>query len=148
MMEMNMSAPLSNDYNKKLKTKEIKEKVYQDYCKWIASGKSHKSWYYDQDDLTLTWQTIERYIKEDEDLDPIHKEIAVAKSLAFWEQIGIDMILGKVLHCSPAVYQMIMRNKFGWDKDSELKDDCRGMFNQTLKVLKEDTSPEINNKKV
>ncbi len=131
-----MPAPKGNDYNKKLKTQEVKEKVYRDYCDWIASGKSHKSWYYDQNGLTLTWKTIERYIEEDEDLDPIHKEIAISKSLGIWEKMGIDMIEGKIQHCSPAVYQMFMRNKFGWDKPFEQKEDCRAIFNQTLNHLR------------
>ena len=132
-----MPAPHGNDYSKKLKTKEDKEKVYKDYCNWISSGKSHKAWRYNKEGLTITWGTIERYLREDEDLDPIHKEVAIAESLAVWEQIGVDMITGKVQHCSPAIYQMFMRNKFGWDKDSEQKEDCRAIFNQNLKLLKE-----------
>lgn len=133
-----MPAPLGNNFKKKLKTKESKEKVYLNYCNWIASGKSHKSWYYDQDGLTLTWKTIESYIKEDEDLDPIHKELAIAKSFAVWEQRGEDMVLGIIKNCQPAIYQMIMRNKFGWDKNTEQKEDSRAIFNQTLTKLKEE----------
>jgi hypothetical protein len=114
-----MSAPKGNDFAKKLKTKEVKEKVYKDYCNHIATGAAHKSWKYEKNDLILTWETIEKYISEDKDFDPLHKQLAIAKSLAVWEKRGIDMMLGRIEKCQPAIYQMFMRNKFGWDKQNK-----------------------------
>lgn len=61
---------------------------------------------------------MEKYIRQDVDFDPIHKEIAEAKSLAHWEGLGMKMMLGEVKGCQPAIYQMFMRNKFGWDRDN------------------------------
>lgn len=29
------------------------------------------------------------------------------------------MMLGQVEKCQPAIFQMFMRNKFGWDKESQ-----------------------------
>lgn len=114
-----MPAPLGNDYAKKLKDKETKDKVYKDYCDHIASGKSHKSWYYDKDGLLLTWVSIETYIKNDEDLDPLYKQIAISKSLDIWESLGKDMMLGQYEKCQPAIFQMFMRNKFQYDRKEE-----------------------------
>ena len=30
------------------------------------------------------------------------------------------MMKGQVEKCQPAIYQMMMRNKFGWDKESKV----------------------------
>ena len=113
---MPAGAPLGNKRACKLKDKKTKDKVYKDYCDHIATGKSHKSWYYDNDGLLLTWETIESYIKNDTDFDPLHKKTAIAKSLAIWESDGKRMMEGLVDKCQPVIYQMFMRNKFGWDK--------------------------------
>ena len=75
-----MPAPKGNDNSKKLKDKKTKDKVYKSYCDHIATGKSHRSWHYEDDGLTLGWETMEKYIREDVDLDPLHKTIAVSKS--------------------------------------------------------------------
>lgn len=117
-----MPAPKGNDFSKKLKDKETKDKVYKDYCEHIASGKSHKSWYYDKDGLLLTWQTIETYIKEDEDFNPQYKERAISQSLEVWEKMGKDMMVGEYQKCEPAIFQMFMRNKFQWDRKEEVQE--------------------------
>lgn len=115
-----MVAPLGNDYAKKLKTKEQKEKVYKSYCQHLALGKSQQSWYYEDDELTLTSETLEKYIKNDQDFDTIHKEIAKSKGFAIWEDI-----LFKGAKCekeiNTAAMQMIMRNMYHWDRDDEGK---------------------------
>ena len=111
-----MPAPYGNNNNARLKTKEIKEKVYKDYCEHIAKGLSHRSWSYDKDGIMLTWESMERYIREDVDLDPSYKQKAISASMVVWEKRGLDMMLGKIEKCQPAIYQMFMRNKFGWDK--------------------------------
>jgi len=121
-----MVAPLGNNYAKKLKDKETKDKVYKDYCDHIATGKAHRSWYYDKDGLLLTWETMEKYIKEDEDIDPLHKKKAVSASMRIWEERGLEMMLGKIEKCQPAIYQMFMRNKFGWDSKSNDNQEDKG----------------------
>lgn len=114
-----MAAELGNDYAVKLKDKETKDKVYKDYCQWIASGKNHKAWRYKSDDLTLSYKCIEHYIATDKDFPLIHKEIAISESLEIWEERGIGMMLGQIDKCQPAIFQMFMRNKFGWDSKTE-----------------------------
>ena len=51
-------------------------------------------------------------------ISTIHKEIAEAKSLAHWEELGVRMMLGEVKGCQPAIFQMLMLNKFGWDREN------------------------------
>jgi hypothetical protein len=103
----------------KLKTPELKKEAYRQYCSWIASGKSKDGWKFHNSEISLTSKTMEKYIRENpDDFPSIHKEMAEADSFAFWEEIGIKMMLGQVEKPSPAVYQMFMRNKFGWDKET------------------------------
>jgi hypothetical protein len=101
----------------KLVSIELKLEAYADYCAHIAKGLSKKSWYFkDESRLLCTYQTLEKYMKEDENVfQPIHKEIADCKSLGHWEKKGMDMMDG-VINSEPALYQIFMRNKFDWDK--------------------------------
>lgn len=127
-----MQAPKGNEYSKKLKKDDIKLKlkVYQDYCTHIAKGKSKRSWTYEKDGLSVYWETIENYIKkEPEVFESIHMKLAECKSFSVWEEIGVQMAMGAIKNPQPAVYQMIMRNKFGWDKDNHNKDQAKGAFN-------------------
>lgn len=110
-----------NQLAKKLKTPDLKEEAYHQYCDWIASGKSKKSWTFDHPHLSLTWETMEKYIREDPSVfDPNKQRQAESASLKVWEQSGYDMMTGKIEKCQPAIYQMFMRNKFGWDKESHV----------------------------
>ncbi|NGX48087.1 MAG: hypothetical protein K1000chlam3_01476 [Chlamydiae bacterium] len=111
-----MPAPKKNKNAVKLKDKKTKFMAYKQYCDWIASGKAKKSFVFEHPFLSITWETMEKYIRQDVDFEPIHKEIAQAQSLAHWEDIGMKMMLGEVKGCQPAIYQMFMRNKFGWDR--------------------------------
>lgn len=101
----------------KLVSTELKLEAYADYCAHIAKGLSKKSWYFkDEERMLCTWQTLEKYIKEDETVfNPIKKAVAECKSLGYWEKKGMDMMDGKG-KCEPALYQIFMRNKFDWDK--------------------------------
>jgi len=116
-----MSAPHGNKYNNKLYNfPEECQKAYNEYCEWISQGNSAASWCYESDSLTITYKTIEKYIHEfPQDFPPSKKETALTKSLAIWEGRGLSMMLGQVEKCQPAIFQMFMRNKFGWDKESQ-----------------------------
>jgi hypothetical protein len=116
-----------NDNKLKLK-KEVQQQIaYEAYCNWIASGKGRQGFVFECEDeetnkiVTITWQTIENYIASKRfDLDPIHKEKAENFSYQVWENVGVEMMQGKVDKCQPAIYQMMMRNKFGWDKETRI----------------------------
>ena len=114
-----MAAPKGNQSAKKLKTPELKKDAYQQYCTCIALGNSKESWTFKHKDMSLTSKTMEKYIRQSEiDFPPIHKLMAEAESLKIWEERGLSMMLGKLEKCQPAIFQMFMRNKFGWDKEN------------------------------
>lgn len=110
-----------NTNAKKLKTPELKLEAYRQYCEHLARGKSKESWYFEHPDMSLTWETMEKYIKEDVVFEPIKKKIAEAKGFAMWETVLEESAKGKNTKANTATLQMLMRNKYGWDK-SEKKD--------------------------
>lgn len=140
-------APKGNKNNTTLKTPELKRQAYEQYCKWIASGKSHKSWYFEHPQLSLCWESMESYIKNDPvNFDPLHKKIAMAKSLELWEGKGEGMIESQE-KCQPAIYQMFMRNKFGWDKETpEEKVDREKRESRILETVYEDLEKRYKDK--
>jgi len=113
-----MAAKKGNDYAKKLKTAEIKKMAYEQYCNHLAQGKTKRSWYFEHPDLILGWESMEKYIAEDEDLDPIHKEVAWCKGYQKWENVVSDSAEGKNKNANTASLQMLMRNKYDWDKEN------------------------------
>lgn len=63
--------------NVKLTTPELKELAYNSYCEHISQGYPKKAWCFKHPHVSLTWETMEKYIKEEPDVfDSIHKEIA------------------------------------------------------------------------
>ncbi len=113
-----MAAPKGNKNAKKLTTPELRQEAYRQYCEWIAKGECKEAWCFEHPELTLTSKTMEKYIKENPiEFPSLHKELAEAKSLAHWTSLGKDMMTSQQ-RCQPALYQMFMRNKFGWDKES------------------------------
>lgn len=117
-----------NIYNNKLaKFPEECQKAYKDYCQWLSQGHSIESWCYESDIMSLSYKTMEKYIREyPQDFPPIHKEMALTKSLRVWEERGLDMMIGKIEKCQPAIFQMFMRNKFSWDKETHSAKDSKG----------------------
>jgi glucan-binding YG repeat protein len=111
-------APKGNGNATKLKTPDLKKQAYESYCAHIASGESKEAWVFEHPTITLTSKTMEKYIRNDQiEFPPIHKEVAEAKSFQHWCNLGKQMMLGQIEKCQPAIFQMFMRNKFGWDKD-------------------------------
>ena len=110
-------APPGNDYNKKLSGPELRKEAYDQYCAHIASGKSKRSWVFKHPELTLPWETMEKYIKNENDFDPTQKKIAEAEGFGSWEEIVSKSAKGTNTKANVASLQMVMRNKFGWDKD-------------------------------
>lgn len=106
--------------NKHYKFPKECQRAFNAYCEWIAIGNSERSFTFHEGEFSISYKTMENYIRNYPDsFPPIKKEIAQAKSLEVWEQRGIDMMTGKIEKCQPALYQMFMRNKFGWDKEKD-----------------------------
>jgi hypothetical protein len=105
----------------KLTCDELKVEAYKQYCEWIASGESKETFTFRHPSLSLSYKTMEKYIREDPIVfPPIQKEMAEAESRRVWEKDGKSMMLGGIKGCQPVIYQMFMRNKFGWDKESKI----------------------------
>lgn len=130
-------APFGNQNNKKLDTPELRAKAYAQYCAHIASGKSKRSWCFEHPNLTLTWETMEKYIKSDNiEFDPDTKKIAESKGFAVWEGTLEGCAKGHNKEANVAALQMIMRNKFGWDRrDTSSEEDQSGSLIQTHDLL-------------
>lgn len=119
-----MAAKIGNNYSKKLKTDELKAEAYRQYCQHISEGYNKKSWCFEHPELTLTWESMEKYIKESEqDFDPIKKKIAESKGLRYWDSLIRDSASGRNAKANTATIQMVMRNKYGWDKVENRQDD-------------------------
>lgn len=111
-------APKGNKNGVKLKTPELKKQAYESYCTYIATGGTKEAWVFEHPEISLTSETMEKYIANDPiAFEPIHKKLAEAKSYEHWLGLGKRMMLGQIEKCQPAIFQMFMRNKFDWDKD-------------------------------
>ena len=117
---MATGGPIGNQKGLKLKNPDVRKEAYRQYCEWIGKGETKEAWHFEHPELTCTYKTMEKYIKENPlEFPPIQKEIAESKSLEHWLGLGKGMMLGQVEKCQPAIYQMFMRNKFGWDKEDK-----------------------------
>lgn len=114
-----MPAPKGNKNGVKLKLPAIRRQAYKQYCDWIAKGYPKKAWCFEHPKFTCSYKTMDKYISENPlEFLPLHKEIAECKSYATWFQKGMDMLSSESKNCQPAIYQMIMRNMFDWDKET------------------------------
>lgn len=119
-----MAPHLNNTHAVKLSTDELKRAAYTQYCSHIASGYTKKSWRFKHPDIFLTWETMEKYIREEPNVfDPIHKKMAECDSLYHWESVLADSATGKNKDANTASLQMIMRNKFKWDTRDHQQDE-------------------------
>lgn len=124
-----MVAHKDNKYAKKLTTDELKRAAFESYLAHIAKGKSKKSWWFDHEEVTVTWQTMETYIKnEPQVFNPLQIERAKSSGYQIWEQVVEDSAKGLNKDANTASLQMLMRNKFGWDKE----DHSNKQSNETL----------------
>ncbi len=135
-----MASAFGNKYAVKLVTTELKMEAYLDYCDHVSQGNSKDTWFYEKDGALLcSYKTMETYMREEPEVFPsIHMERAKALSKRAWESRGLQMMDGK-RHSEPALYQMFMRNKFGWDRPdrSEAAEDGKTDLKHYSQALKE-----------
>lgn len=117
-----MAAPKGNDYGLKLKEPDIRQEAFRQYCAHIARGKTKENFFFEHPELTVTYKTLDKYIADyPEEFPSIHIEIAKMKGYQRWEQIVEDSAEGINEKANTASLQMLMRNKFKWDKDTQDK---------------------------
>jgi hypothetical protein len=115
--EKHILAMQGNQYALKFSDPKDRQAVYRSYCDHLAEGKSKRSWTFEKNGTSLTWETMEKLIKEyPEEFDISHKRFATAKGYARWEKIITESATGLNPKANTATLQMIMRNKYGWDK--------------------------------
>lgn len=113
-----IGAPTGNKNGIKLKDPNIRQLAYLQYCSHLARGKSKKSWYFEHPEFRCTWETLEKYLNDEVEFDPLHKKIAEVKGFAYWEEVVEDSAIGKNQNANTASLQMLMRNKYAWDKQT------------------------------
>jgi len=110
-------APKANKNACKITDKDLRQDAYKQLCKWIGEGKSYKSYVYYAGEVSVTGETIEEWARNNPiEFDPRKREIAHAMAYQWWENVLKESALGMNPHGNTATLQMIMRNKFGWDK--------------------------------
>jgi hypothetical protein len=112
---------LGNTYGLAIKDPEVRQKAYKSLCEHLSKGLSYHSWFYeDEEGNSCVGKTMLSYIKGNPSEFPsIKKDVADAKGFAFWEGVLMDSATGKNKDASTASLQMIMRNKYGWDKEDK-----------------------------
>lgn len=111
-----MAAPKGNKFGLKIKTPDLRQEAYKEFCAWLARGKSPRSFTFEREDLMCTGQTIISYIEQyPEEFPPINKELAFCKGLSKWEEVCEQSADGTNEKANTASLQMVMRNKFKWD---------------------------------
>lgn len=134
-----MVAPLGNKFRQVLKTEELRKEAYRQYCNHLAQGYHQDSWYFEHPELTLCSESMEKYIKEyPQELAPINKRVAKAKGLKIWEKVVEDSAKGDNEKANTASLQMLMRNKFGWDKPEKDKQASDAEIRINLKEFAEE----------
>ena len=127
-----------NQFAKKLDTKELREEAYRQYCKHIADGYPKDCWRFKHPEVTLTWETMEKYIKNDPtEFDPEQKKMAEIDGRKSWIQKCMDSATGADEGKSnTASLQMCMRNIMGWDKrDTQVQNQYAIDVNLVMKRL-------------
>ena len=123
----------------KLKESDIRQEAYEQYCNHIAVGYPKEAFHFDNDEYSVSWKTLERYMRESPSEFPsIKMEKAQSARYKKWFGEGVNLIHGKHKGGSPMVWQVIMRNIFkpyGWDRE-EIKEDSRTHGEQIAKAIR------------
>ncbi len=118
--------PLGNKRGVKLKDADVRQEAYRQYCAHIASGLPKEAFFFDHPTHSVSWDTMERYIKENPNEFPSIK-MQQAKSARYkvWMEHGNQLMRGRYKGGSPTVWTVIMRNIFkdiGWDREQISQD--------------------------
>ncbi len=67
------------------------------------------------------------------------KEIGFAKCLLFWEKIGIDACMGKIMGFNGTSYVFNMKNRFNWKDKREVDTNVTASFEDVVKYMENAT---------
>lgn len=128
-------APPGNQYGIKLKDKEIRQLAYKSYCEHLAKGKSKDSWVFRHGEYVCCYKTFQKYLEDVSEFPPIHKDAAFADGYREWENVVEGSAKGINTKANTASLQMLMRNKYGWDKADKQADVDANTVNQFNAIM-------------
>ena len=131
---------INNDRRTIIKDPDIRKIAYQAYVDWISAGNFKKTFTFEHEELLATYKTIEGYMERyPSEFPPLKREIAEAKCLQKWVDDGKEMMKPQEgQRVVPAIYNILMRNIHGWDKEQvqtslyqdAIKDDLDELHNK------------------
>ena len=103
------------------KPKDLKLRAWPLYIEHLRNGYSSQSFVYREGGNSYTetcsYKTLENLANENhKDFPKSQVEDAYADAKFKYEKLGEQLLTGKIPNGNAAVFQIIMRNKFGWDK--------------------------------
>ena len=136
-----------NQNGTKLKDPDVRQDAYRQYCAHVAKGYPKESFCFEHPELSVTWETLDKYIEESPaEFPPSLMKQARAKRFEHLFGEGIKLMQGEYPKGSPVVWQTIMRNIFKaekWDQ-KELEENPGAspaaivMLANTKNLVKED----------
>ena len=111
---------IGNQNARKLHDPGVKQEAFEKYLAHLRSGMPKDAFAYETEDACVNHQMIDKMMADNPSEFPPHKR-AAAENERYnnWLNRGLNMMDGKVPHCEPAIYQMMMRNMFKWDRKEE-----------------------------
>ena len=137
-----MKALLGNKNGVKIKDKKMRQRAYKAYCDWIAKGWSSRSFRFQEGKIKCCGKTMESYIKDETEFPPIHREFADAAGFHEWEKVVSDSAKGINKDANTASLQMIMRNKYDWDKTEKSQDTHKQAVGDVAKWVRDESISE------
>ena len=119
-------AQIDNQNGVKLKDPDIRQIAYEQYCSHLAAGNGKKSWCFEHPEFSCTYKTMDKYIKDEVEFLPLKKELAEIKGYGVWERLAQDTAKGSNKDANVAALQMLMRNKYKWDRHDQVFDEDDG----------------------
>ena len=119
-----MSYNKNNQFALKYKTSKARKGLCSKYCAHLAKGLSKECF------PDCSYKTIEAYMKKypnDFPTDRVTK--AKRQCRLFWEQTGIDGMMGKLKGFNAKVWSFNFKNRYGWKENPEIADDDRIIIN-------------------
>lgn len=114
-----MPPPKGSNNAEKFKTPAERQSAFRYYCAHLAQGYSLKSFHKPCVFNTIT-AMLEKYPDE---FDMTELEAAKAQGILFFEQAGIDGMMGRIKNFNGSVWQCHMQNRAGWKENIQVSTD-------------------------